>query len=126
MDNDSSYIAFHHDGTEEDDNFEFEENEHSEELNVNWCVFFSRVFAVVLLICLTVALCLGGLDTRLFYLGAMLFGVFLICLIGSFFTCCQRLVSFQSNYINGSAEAAEAATKNKIINRAELQDRFII
>ena len=72
------------------------------------------MFAVVLLILLTVALSLGGLDDRLFYLGAILFGVFLMCLIGSFFQCCQRLVSFQSNYQTNGGVGGEDLAKNKI------------
>lgn len=82
---DSFYSAFaHQDEYPENDDFV------SEELNVNWCLFFLRVASVVLMVCVITAMSLGELDIRLFYLAAIIFGVFATCLIGSFFDCFRR------------------------------------
>lgn len=89
-----SYAAFSGD---EEDQFETQE----EELNINWCILFTRVFSIFLLVCMIVSYCLGKVDDRFLVLGAILFGACGICLIGSFFECFQKRC-FMSTYRQSS------------------------
>ena len=79
-----SYVAFH--GADADDFDDLQE----EELNINWCVLCARVTAVFILVCMIASVALGKVDHRFFFLGAILFGACALCLVGSFFECCQK------------------------------------
>jgi len=89
-----SYVAF---AGEEDDIYDTAE----EELNINWCILFARVFSILLLVLMIVSYCLGKLDKRFYILGAILFGAAGIVLVGSFTECFQRRC-FMSTYRQSS------------------------
>jgi hypothetical protein len=91
--NDEDYIKF----ADEDEDLDLE-GDWDESLQINWFVFFSRVFSIVCLVVVVVCAGLGLIQTKFLFLAGFAMAVFCLCFGLSFMACCQKRCS--SKYVS--------------------------
>ena len=95
-----------HDKVEDDDDIEYYSmdetdelyGEWNDELRINWCIFGSRVFSILLVVVIIVCLALGEITSRFVVLAGICLAAFALCFGGSFLDCCKK--RFSTTYVD--------------------------